>query len=137
MENLFEYYMTEDQLLEEEKMLLEGRLRDFFGSLKNKFLAKVVKDKFEKVQALPQITPKQRQMAATATQMLPIDQIVELTDDIDVLKQRGLLNDLNKRLIEVFGGWWKDHLITQDDFQRAIAEYQKEHGKVAMPVKKF
>jgi len=150
---LFEYYMVEEEMLTEEAVLLEGKILDAIkkvaGTLNNyiqglgnqestQLITQVVKNKLGEIQNSPQTSPQNKQVITRMLEKLPevlkYRQVINIPkEDLSRIGERAM-SPLNRRMMDIFGSMWEEHMVTQEDLQNAVQSFQQEHGNVAMPV---
>jgi len=150
---LFEYYMVEEEMLTEEAVLLEGKILDAIkkvaGTLNNyiqglgnqestQLITQVVKNKLGEIQNSPQTSPQNKQVITRMLEKLPevlkYRQVINIPkEDLSRIGERAI-SPLNRRMMDIFGSMWEEHMVTQEDLQNAVQSFQQEHGNVAMPV---
>ena len=143
--------------MEEEKaVLVEGRIMDIIRNAASKLsgffkgddntatqvINNMVKTRLMNLQSTVKLSPQDRQIINKINNSLSNTEPPNVLT-LDISKEAeldlGVISDLNNRMIEVFGKWWKDHLITQKDFEREIAKFQRNRSprtdmKIAVPL---
>ena len=154
-QTLFEHYMTLDKtLVTEEMMITEGKIQDLirnaatkmrglFGGDSNtatQVMSQVVKTKIMQAGQSGTMPPRTKNTMQHIVRTLPnakdLNVVFNLPPD-DTLERLNIVDDLNLRLVDAFGDWWKQHLITKDEFRQELENFQNAQGgqqKVAMPI---